>query len=280
MMKKTFNLAALGLVALVLSCGKPSEPPSNIGISNDEGKAGLAERLAKTGEINGHINQLRDAIQPASVMLSDLADAVRTEETTDSVPSEKIQNILDVVQKVLKEVTQGLVQYNPDGSWVIEKPLKFPNLLPEYVCPTAKIRLHGQREENVEALRLQVIGCGHTVGPIELAYIGIDPKKNVLASLHLQNASSLFSKEGLVGDSCKVSTKGSAFEVSCKPLLIKVKDVHINVSQLFLQNDTKGITAQIAVAVRRISNAKLILSASLVATPGQKTKISINTKGD
>ncbi len=266
------------ILSLILSCGKPTEPPSNLTESNQDGKTELTKRIDKTNEVKSQINQVRDAIKPASVMLNDLADSIKKEEPTDGKASDEVQNVLEVIQKILREATESIVEYQPDGSWKIEKPLRLPDLAKEYTCGTAKIRLVGKREERVETLRLQVIGCIEAAGPVELAYIGIDAEKRIYSDLHLQKVSELFKTEHVIGENCTVLVQTRAVEVNCKPITVFTKDVNIFISPLYFLKSDLGVDSKIQVTARRKLTQKLVVRASLDATPGHKTKIEVTTK--
>lgn len=272
------TITSLSTLMLLLSCGKPADPPSNLTTSNEDGKIELSKRIEKTNEIKGHINQVRDAIKPASVMLSDLSDSIKVEEPTDGKTSDELQNVLEVIQKILREATESIVEYQPDGSWKIEKPLRLPDLAKEYTCPTAKIRLVGKREDRVETLRLFVIGCIEAIGPVELAYIGIDPNKRIYSNFQLQKVSELFKTEHVVGENCTVLVQTRAVEVNCKPITIRSKDVNIFIDPLYFLKSDAGVSSKITVVTRRKLTQKLVLKAALDASPGQKTKIEVTTK--
>lgn len=274
-----FLLTVLFTTVLLMSCGEPKEPPSNIDISNTDGKTELAKRLAKTNEVKDQLNQIIDAMKPASVLLSDLAEAVKKEEVTDGINKSHVQSILDLAQRILKEITEGFVQQLPDGSWLIERSLKLPGLAPEYLCPTAKLYLRGKREADIEGLRLQVSGCSlETTTPIDLAFIGIDPSKQILTHFHLDRISNLFSQQKLMGDSCLVKVQNSSVELNCKPLTVNAGKIKIFVEPLYFFSNSSGITARINLVVRETQNLKFVVRATLDARPGEATKFDVSTK--
>jgi len=266
----------LGITLILAACGQPPSPKSNIAESDEEAKKNLELRLSKTDEVKGKIKAIKDVLGPVEAFLSDITKALNAKIVIDGKPGDRVQTYLDVLQKILREATKGMVEFRKDGSWILTRPLSLPPLSEQFQCKESEISLVGTRRDNREELEIFVRDCSpqRELKRILLAQLGADDTLDVV--LKPEAMASLFWKE-VKSDQCDIKIEKGRAEVHCKPIEIKTHAFTVTVDPLDFVTDSRGTDATIRLLVRN-SKGEFIAQGDLEARPGRPTYVAIRIK--
>jgi hypothetical protein len=247
---------------------------SNVRESDDEARALLETRLKKTEEILAQIAVLKNAIKPVEIFLGDITRALDANVSVNGKPADKVQTYLEILQKILRESTNGMVEYMPDGSWTLLRPLKLPLLGAHYQCDSSEVRIQGYRENNAEQLWIKVKDCSETPQWRPLVSLKLNSNGHLDTVLFPETVGHLFLQD-IQNGQCTVKIESGQVDIHCKPLRIRGNGFSAVIDPLdYSKNEKQATKASIKVSVTNTAG-KLIAEAELLAVPGERTKVLI-----
>ena len=259
----------------LLSCARPIQPRSNATEIDQEAKVALEKRLKKTAEVRAELEIIRKSLQPLEDILSDIAKAINTQVIIDGKPAGNIQSILEVVQRILKELTTGLVRYESDGSWVMERRLDLPTVLGIHKCPSTNVRVVGRRVSDREELSISVQSC--TTPDYHLLILGrVHGSGAMDITLQPEALTHIFIKQ-LKSEQCTMRIESDRKEIHCKPITLQSDSYTAKLHPLDFVSSPKGVESMVGLFVWD-RHGRLLVSAELEAHPSFPTQLKIKTK--
>lgn len=269
--------AIVVMIALSLGgCGKPLQQGSNNPGSNEDAQASLEIRLKKTEEVRVQLNSVRDALRPLDSVLTDVSNALNAKVTIDGKPSDRFRSVIERLREVLKESTKSIVQYNPDGSWVIERNVSLPLGREDYACRTSQIQILGHRVDDHDELNVSLMDCA---SPERLSLIDVEVHSDRIDVIFYPETLDKLIKPNIKIGQCSVRIRKNETEVHCEPIEIRADAFTAVIDPLDFSHNSSGTYADIKMVVRDRSQ-KFIASIELEAHPGMQTRIDIRTKED
>lgn len=256
----------------LVRCNGKSQP-SNNSTSNENAQADLELRLKKTDEIRVQINSIRDALRPLESVLTDVSNALNAKITIDGKPADRFRNVVQRLREILKESTKSIVQYKPDGSWVIDRNVSLPLGREDYRCQTSQIEILGQRIQDHDQLTVTLTDCASpkTMTVVEVSVYA----DRVDASFYPEVLDRLITPDVRIGQ-CSLHVRKNDVELHCEPIEIKADAFATMVDPLDFTSNSNGIDAMVKIVVRDRSD-KFIADLELETHPGSSTRIDIRT---
>jgi hypothetical protein len=262
------SLALLMVITICNSCGKGDDNGKAVLPSDDPS---LEHRLAKSEEIRVRISGVRKALRSVDTLLGDIAKALVSHPTIEGKPAEKTQTYLDLIQKFLKQSTEGLVQIESDQSWVLDRAV--PTLGQLLNCSKMRTRIVGRVVEGIEQLHVYLLDCAspqksHTLLEAKLIKgdeVELEVNPNVFSS---------FTEQPVKSDKCEVKLSKDRTEVHCRPIEIKSDGWTAIISPVDVIETPTGLWAKISTRVWN-PQGKESAVAELDQEPGRQPKINI-----
>lgn len=267
-------LSSIASSALVSGCSQGRLPEARSGVSEEEARKELEQRLLRSDEVNSHLNAIRKALQPIEAAFRDLGRVVELK--LNGRPSGILGNLLDRLDVILRDAAKGLVRNYPGGKWTIERSVP-QELLTRHngACAQGRIRVEGTNLSGAEVITISLSDCNKPDQFERIAKVVVHSNGN--REVEISTAAFEGRRVETINiDPChlRVEPKGYS-ELTCTPMVLESSDFMTEIEQLDVRGDSQSIRAEIRATIsHRDFNAKVSIS------PDHIPAISVCTRGE
>lgn len=256
----------LGLI--LISCNAPQSSNSNL--SDEEAQAVLDMRRRKTSEVRGQLETIRKTFKPLLFVLADVSKFLDEKLSAEgkltsegSKPGDHFLASIQHLRGILLESTRGIVQYNSDGSWVMERTIQLPFDAKKDKCQTSEIQIFGRSSRDSEIFNVTLKDCS-SLSRTSLLEVTVNPDY-----LDVQ-----FSPEVLdrfipseFERKCSARIQKQNLEMNCERIEIKSENYVTIIDSFHFIKDERGIETSGKIAITEPSG-KVLTQISYERQPG------------
>ncbi|HAR43396.1 MAG TPA: hypothetical protein DCS07_12330 [Bdellovibrionales bacterium] len=255
-------------------CADPMSKRSNLETTNEEAQASLEVRLKKTDEVRVQLNSIRDALRPIESVFTDISNGLNARVTIDGKPADRFKTGIERLRLILKESTKGVVQNNPDGSWMIQRKISLPLGRKDYACKSSELHIFGSRVNDHEEMQIFLTDCS-SIYPLQLVSARAF-SDHLEVQFFPETLDTLIQPEMQVGQ-CSVRIQKNNAQVQCEPIEIMSPDFTAVIHPLDFASTSQGIDASVKLNIRDKADL-FVAELRLEAHPGFGTQIDVRTK--
>ena len=244
---RAFSNVLLVLTSLCLVDCNGGPQSSNSSFSNEGAQDNLELRLRKTNEVRVQLNSIRKALRPVEAVMNDLSKALNAKITVNENPTHRLSTVWKRLREILKESTQSLIQYSPDGSWKMNRRIALPLGRDRYECPSSEIEIIGQRIQDHDHLSVSLTDCT-SPKTFPLLEVSTYPE-HIEANFFPETVDRPISSD-LRLSQCLLQIQQDQFYMHCDPIKIQSSSFTAKLDSLDFFSNRMGIQTYLKLAVR------------------------------